>query len=54
MGRCSSHLGQVIRDNYFQNPLDEVNQILGRVSIFESSPTSIFRAHANRLKTAGY
>ena len=54
VGRCSSHLGQVIRDNYFQNPLDEVNQILGRVSIFESSPTSIFRAHANRLKTAGY
>ena len=54
VGRCSSHLGQVIRDNYFQNHLDEVNQILGLVSIFESSPTSIFRAHANRLKTAGY
>lgn len=53
VGRCSSHLGQVIRDNYFQNHLDEVNQILGLVSIFESSPTSIFRAHANRLKTAG-
>jgi len=54
VGRCSSHLGQVIRDNYFQNHLDEVNQVLGLVSIFESSPTSIFRAHANRLKTAGY
>ena len=53
VGRCSSHLGQVIRDNYFQNHLDEVNQILGLVSIFESSPPSIFRAHANRLKSAG-
>jgi len=54
VGRCSSHLGQVIRDNYFQNHLDEVNQILGLVSVFESSPSTIFRAHANRLKNAGY
>ena len=53
VGRCSSHLGTVIRDNYFQNHLDEVNQVLGLVSIFESSPPSLFRAHANRLKTAG-
>jgi triacylglycerol lipase len=53
VGRCSSHLGTVIRDNYFQNHLDEVNQILGLVSIFESSPPSLFRAHANRLKNAG-
>ena len=53
VGKCSSHLGTVIRDNYFQNHLDEVNQILGLVSIFESSPESLFRAHANRLKTAG-
>jgi triacylglycerol lipase len=53
VGRCSSHLGDVIRDNYFQNHLDEVNQVLGLVSIFESSPASIFRTHANRLKNAG-
>ncbi len=53
VGRCSSHLGDVIRDNYFQNHLDEVNQVLGLVSIFESSPTSIFRSHANRLKNLG-
>jgi len=53
VGRCSSHLGSVIRDNYFQNHLDEVNQIIGLVSIFESNPTTLFRAHANRLKTAG-
>ncbi len=53
VGKCSSHLGSVIRDNYFQNHLDEVNQVLGLVSIFESSPPALFRAHANRLKTAG-
>lgn len=53
VGRCSSHFGDVIRDNYFQNHLDEVNQVLGLVSIFESSPSSIYRAHANRLKNAG-
>jgi triacylglycerol lipase len=53
VGRCSSHLGSVIRDNYFQNHLDEVNQVLGLVSIFESNPTTVFRTHANRLKNAG-
>jgi len=51
--RCSAHLGSVIRDNYLQNHLDEVNQILGLVSIFESSPKTLFRNHANRLKNAG-
>lgn len=53
VGRCSSRFGQVIRDDYFHNHLDEVNQVLGLVSIFESNPTSVFRAHANRLKNAG-
>jgi triacylglycerol lipase len=53
VGRCSSHLGDVIRDNYFQNHLDEVNQILGLVSLFESNPVTLFRNHANRLKNQG-
>jgi triacylglycerol lipase len=53
VGRCSSHLGSVIRDNYFHNHLDEVNQVIGLVSIFESNPTTVFRTHANRLKNAG-
>lgn len=53
VGRCSAHLGTVIRDNYFFNHLDEVNQVLGLTSIFESSPLTVFRAHANRLKNAG-
>lgn len=54
VGRCSSHLGQVIRDNYFMNHLDEVNQLFGLVSIFESNPVSVYRQQANRLKLAGY
>lgn len=53
VGRCSSHLGDVIRDDYFMNHLDEVNQLLGLVSVFETNPKSVFRAHANRLKNAG-
>ena len=53
VGRCSSHLGDVIRDNYFHNHLDEVNQVLGLVSIFESNPKTLFRSQANRLKNAG-
>jgi triacylglycerol lipase len=53
VGRCSSHLGTVIRDNYFYNHLDEVNQVLSLTSIFESDPKTVFRAHANRLKNAG-
>lgn len=53
VGRCSAHFGTVIRDDYRQNHLDEVNQTLGLVSILGSSPKSIFRAHANRLKLAG-
>ena len=51
--RCSSHFGSVIRDNYAMNHLDEVNQILGVVNLFESSPVAVFRQQANRLKTAG-
>jgi triacylglycerol lipase len=53
VGRCSSHLGDVIRDTYFHNHLDEVNQIIGLVSIFESNPVTLFRNHANRLKNLG-
>ena len=50
---CSSHLGQVIRDNYNQNHLDEVNQVMGLVSPFGPNPVELYRQHANRLKNAG-
>ena len=53
VGTCSSHLGQVIRDNYAMNHLDEVNQLIGLVNIFENNPVTMYRQHANRLKNSG-
>lgn len=50
MGRCSSHFGQVLRDDYNLNHLDEVNQVLGLVSLFETNPKTAYRNQANRLK----
>ena len=50
---CSAHLGQVIRDNYLYNHLDEVNQIAGLVSPFEVNQIAVYRSQANRLKLAG-
>ncbi len=52
-GRCSSHLGVVLKDNYGWNHLDEVNQIFGLRGLFSADPASVLRAQANRLKTAG-
>jgi triacylglycerol lipase len=53
VGACSSHLGTVLRDNYNMNHLDEVNQVLGLTSIFETDPKSVFKSHLNRLKKLG-
>lgn len=53
VGRCASHFGKVLRDNYFMNHIDEVNLMFGLVSVFETNPKTIIRAHANRLKQAG-
>lgn len=53
VGRCSAHFGKVVRDDFGMNHLDEVNQLFGLTSVFESSPVSVFRSHANRLKNAG-
>jgi triacylglycerol lipase len=50
---CSSHLGKVIRDDYAMNHLDEVNQTIGLVNIFETNPLTLFRQQANRLKNLG-
>lgn len=52
VGRCSSHLGMVIRDDYRMNHLDEVNQILGLRDPY-TDPVAIFRQQANRLKLEG-
>ncbi len=53
VGRCSSHFGQVIRDDYKMNHLDEINQMFGLVHIFSTNPKTVYRQHANRLKNAG-
>lgn len=50
---CAAHFGDVLRDNYRMNHLDEVNQMLGITALFETDPKSVFRTHANRLKNAG-
>ncbi|MGE5651916.1 triacylglycerol lipase [Noviherbaspirillum sp. UKPF54] len=53
VGSCSTHLGRVIRDDYGMNHLDEVNQTIGIVNIFETNPVTLFRQHANRLQGLG-
>lgn len=53
VGECSSHLGQVLRDDYRLNHLDQVNQTFGLVHLFGPNPVSLFRNHANRLKNEG-
>ena len=53
VGRCSSRLGKVIRDNYRMNHMDQINQVFGLTSLFETDPLTVFRQHANRLKGDG-
>jgi triacylglycerol lipase len=53
VGRCSSHFGTVLRDDYWWNHGDSANQVLGLRGLFASDPTSVYRAHANRLKNLG-
>lgn len=53
VGSCSSHLGKVIRDDYAMNHLDEINQFVGLVNLFETNPITLYRQHANRLKNRG-
>jgi len=50
---CSTHLGRVIRDDYAMNHMDEVNQTVGIVNIFETNPVTLYRQHANRLRNLG-
>lgn len=50
---CKSRLGRVIRDDYGMNHADEVNQLIGIVNLFETSPVTVFRQQANRLQALG-
>jgi triacylglycerol lipase len=53
VGRCTTHLGVVIRDDYLGNHFDAVNGVAGLVSPLGVDPKAIFRMHANRLKADG-
>jgi triacylglycerol lipase len=53
VGQCRSHFGYVLRDDYRMNHADEVNQVLGLTSWFESNPKTVFKNHATRLKNLG-
>ncbi len=53
VGRCSSHWGTVLRDDYPWNHLDEVNQAFGLRGVFTPDPVQFYRGQVNRLKLAG-
>ncbi|WP_249383866.1 triacylglycerol lipase [Chitinivorax sp. B] len=50
---CSQRLGQVIRVDYKMNHLDQINGFFGITHLFETSPLTVYRQHANRLRNAG-
>ena len=52
-GRCSSHFGLVLRDDYPWNHGDEINQFIGLIGWFAPDPVSVYRTQANRLKNQG-
>ena len=52
VSRCSSHWGNVIKDNYAWNHLDEINQVLGAIGKGAPDPKAFYVQHANRLKWA--
>ncbi len=51
--RCSSHMGDVIRDDYTLNHGDEINGFFGLRGLWSSAPLPIYSAQARRLKSAG-
>jgi triacylglycerol lipase len=53
VGRCSTHLGKVIRDDYTMNHIDEVNHVFGLEGLFVTDPLPLYREHVRRLKAAG-
>lgn len=52
-GRCASHLGLVLKDNYKWNHVDQVNHLFGLRGWGSANPLSVIRSHANRLKNTG-
>jgi triacylglycerol lipase len=52
VGRCSAHVGKVVRDNYNMNHIDFMNHMFGLRAI-GTDPKAIYREQLNRLKLAG-
>ena len=51
LGRCATHLGMVIKDNYSpMNHTDLTNQALGLIHPDAPNPLTLYRMQANRLK----
>jgi triacylglycerol lipase len=53
VGRCSSHWGRVLKDNYTWNHLDEINQVLNTIGKGSPDPVAWYKSHATRLKLLG-
>lgn len=53
VGRCSTHLGDVIRDDYTLNHNDFVNATRGMRGLGTNDPVALFKQHARRLKSKG-
>lgn len=53
VGRCASHWGTVIKDDYRWNHLDEANQVFGLRGLFAQDPVAFYRSQVNRLKSSG-
>lgn len=52
-GKCSSHWGTVLKDDYRWNHFDDNNQALGLRGLFSEDPLAFYRSQANRLKAVG-
>jgi len=53
VGKCSTHWGTVLKDNYAWNHLDLVNQSYGLRGVLAPDPKAFYRTQANRLKGLG-
>jgi len=53
IGRCSTHLGKVIRDDYTMNHNDFTNSTNGLRGLGTNDPLAVYKSHARRLKDAG-
>lgn len=53
VGRCSTHWGRVLRDDYPWNHLDAINQLFGLRGLFSPDPGEVLKVQLNRLKQAG-